>query len=75
MKTKYNIKTLDKDAINPKPPTKIIYVGFEKTHANSDNNIDNYDAIKIFESERAAIDWKFENEQYRTYKYCGKLTI
>ena len=75
MKTEYNIKTLDGDENIPKLPTKLIYVGFEKTHANSDNNIDNYDAIKIFESERAAIDWKFENEQYRTYKYCGKIAI
>ena len=59
----------------PKPATKFIYVGFEKQNADGDNNINNYDAMQIFENEQDALNWKCDNADYRTYKYCGQIAV
>lgn len=59
----------------PKPEFKEIWVGFEKQHSTDDDNIRNFDAMKIFDKERDAMDWRDCNSEYRTYKYCGKINL
>ncbi len=65
----------DGGVVIPKAPTKTVYVGFEKSNSRGDDSINNYDAMKIFENENDAIDWKSENLEYRVYKYCGQIAV
>ena len=61
----------DGGTVIPKPVTKPIYIGFEKQNPKDDDNIHNYEVVKIFNSKRDVIDWIHGN-RLRTYKYCGK---
>ena len=65
----------DGGTVIAKPDTKEIWVGFEKRNSTDDNNFNNYDAMKTFETERDAMDWRNDNIDYRQYKYCGKVAI
>lgn len=50
------------------------YVLFEK-NCNGDNNICNWDVIRVVDSERLAMAWVNENVEYRTYKYCPNVCV
>ncbi len=65
----------DGGIVIPKPNEKKIYVGFEKSDSRGNDNINNYDAMKIFETEQEAIVWRNNNPEYRVYKYCGKVAV
>lgn len=68
-------QSIDGGVVIPKAPTKNIYVGFEKTDTNGDDNFNNYNALQIFENENDAIEWTTENIKYRKYKYCGQIEV
>lgn len=47
-----------------------MYIGFEKERAEGSDSIHNYDAMKVFRTEKEAMDYVNANPEYRTYKYC-----
>ena len=50
--------------------TKGIYILLEKSSSNNDNSISAYDCMGYVHKEITAINWRDENIDYRTYKYC-----
>jgi len=68
-------QTSDGGVVIPRPESKEIWVGFEKQHADDDDSIYNFDAMKTFDTEREAMDWRDKNIEYRVYKYCGSVNL
>ena len=50
-----------------------MYILFEKARAQGDDSIYNYDAMGVADRESVAMEWRDENSEYRTYKYCPEV--
>ena len=50
-----------------------MYILFEKSNSRGDDSINNYDAMGVTDKENTAMEWRDDNPDYRTYKYCPEV--
>ena len=69
-------QSFDNGTVTSKPVTKDIFVGFENASSNpEETNFHCFDAMKIFNTEHEALEWRDINPDFRIYKYCGSIPV